>query len=185
MKTKYPVLRPTGASKRPVRPYQQGQLDGLCGAYCLVNVVHYMFGPTCSDTATKVFSELMQYFENHSTALNRMFEGTARREILRALKDHLSYRYPMEFKSASKTNRISITELWSDMSEFMSEKDGIILLGTDEHWTLVSGVTDKTLVLFDSNNMKRLIKSRCTTSNRYRKSKTLIYPSSTYYIWTN
>ena len=59
----------------------------------------------------------------------------------------------------------------------------LCLEGKYNHWTLVKEITDKRAKLFDSNSLKFLDKSRCTTAENFNKKRLhRLVPTMTYFL---
>ncbi|MDI6797284.1 MAG: hypothetical protein QMD09_10080, partial [Desulfatibacillaceae bacterium] len=50
------------------------------------------------------------------------------------------------------------------------------------HWTVVSGASEKRMVLFDSSNRKIIVRRCCTTAQHSAEHTTFIVPTPTFFI---
>ena len=173
------------AQKKRQKPFEQGRLDAFCGAYCLVNTVHYLYGPLSTDKAQRLLAEIVRHLNQHNDVIVRLVEGTGTTEIACALDNVIAKQYQIYRQMPFRCKKVKLNIFWSHMQEFLENNHGIVLLGIYDHWTLVKRVTDKSLILFDSDRMVRINRSHCTTDRKHNGSKYILYPARTYYIWTD
>lgn len=173
-------------SKRS-QPFVQGDCDALCGCYCIVNAVHYLHGYIDDEQAENIFMDILHELNDSEELLIRIEEGTGKREI-RKLMDylktdhHIYWHKPFRYK----TNQ-TLKNIWNSMSCFLEQaQHGIILLlirhEGEGHWTLIKKVTDKTLILFDSDNLKVILRRRCTLSHFSKNRPYTLHPTTIYYL---
>ena len=63
------------------KPYQQGDLDGLCGVYALVNAVDYLCGPLSHRKARQLFQQILTHLEARAPLASRCTHGIVINEI--------------------------------------------------------------------------------------------------------
>ena len=71
------------------------------------------------------------------------------------------------------------------MDGFLKNNHGVIVLGMEgkhSHWSLVSKVTNRSLLLFDSSNIRYLPRRNCTTSEITSSSLHYISPTHLIYL---
>lgn len=172
--------------KRPLKPFVQGNLDSLCGAYSVVNAVHYLCGPLCETRATSLFLDVLAQLEDSNVLLTRIDEGTRRREI-RGLIQHLSQKYPLQWeKPFSTSTNLTTAKVWNAISSFLNQHKGIVLTGVRHknagHWTLINRIDEKSIWLFDSDHMKVIHRYRCTISKHSKQRPYVLLPTTLYFI---
>lgn len=176
------------AERSKLKPYQQGQLDGYCGVYSVVNAVHYLCGPLTSTQAEALLLKVMKFLEGSQPAVRRLSNGTILKEILKVIDHIIIRRYPIcRLKPFHHNKNVSLDMLWSDMSAFLSAHNGIVIFCLDgkyDHWSLVKKVTDTSLLLFDSDKLHRLPKRYCTT-DKDDEDLHILYPTHILYLWTD
>ena len=171
-------------------PFTQGSCDALCGCYCIVNAVHYLRRYIDDEQAETIFMDILHELKDSDELLVRIEEGTGKREI-RKLMDYLKADHHIHWRKPfrRKTN-LTLKQVWKSMSCFLEQpQHGIILLliryeGLG-HWTLIKKVTDKTLILFDSDNLKVIQRRRCTLSHYNKKRQYTLHPTTIYYLTLN
>ena len=149
---------------------EQGTLDGLCGVYSIVNsakIISHLTYEQCQE----LFKNIIFYL-NEKNNLARLFvEGMNVNEIGVVLA-HLGTKYFHERRMPFRGRQnLTFDVIWSEMEEFLSEEKRAIILGFNhpdwDHWTVVNGITQKQLNLYDSKYTKKINKSRCS----------IVYPS--------
>jgi len=168
------------------KPYLQGQLDGYCGVYSMVNAVHYLCGPLSTTQAETLLLKLMRYLEPKQSAFRRLTNGTMFKEIVLALDHIITRQYPIKkTKPYNRNKNICIDILWCDITNFLSTHNGIVLMGMDGkhgHWSLVKKITPRSMLLFDSDRLYRLPKRYCTTDEE-QEALHILQPTHVLFLW--
>jgi hypothetical protein len=161
------------------KPLQQGEMDGLCGIYALVNAIGRLAGKKLSgEDATDLFRELIRsvYKRNNRKRKNKprtpiefIWDGTSTREISYMLKIskkflndraiELDWKKPLQGRCRPN----NINQYWRRLQETFKEYGGegkcVAIVDynwqinhheEDGHWTCVTNVTEKTSFLHDS-----------------------------------
>ncbi len=179
---------PVMKTKPPPRPYQQGNLDGLCGAYCIVNAVKYLCGPLSEKDSAKLFQEVLGFLDKRKFLVKRMTAGTELREMKGLLDQVVAKRYPIRrTKPFRKQSGLSLQEYWEGLQTFLDQDGRLVLIGLGghhDHWTLIRKVTSRSLVLYDSDRLQRLNRRHCTLSlSNPGGRRHVLYPTYTYFLW--
>jgi hypothetical protein len=168
-----------------IEPYQQGELDSLCGIYAIINAVHALCPEMDGELAETLFGKLVRSLSHHvERPISPLYDGlsqealqallaVAAREIRRELDVCLNIKpYP------AAPTRPTLAAFWEELRRRLKRKHVAILglSGAEEHWTVAYAISDKLIRLLDSENRKVLRRSRCTT---YRgKTRVLLDPSA-------
>lgn len=176
--------------KQPKKPYRQGDLDSLCGVYCIVNAVSRLCGPLPKQEAADLFESIVDFLETRSPLVERIVDGTVLGEIGGALGQVVAHEYPIERRKAFHGYpRVSIDFFWGHVQDFMDDYGGVVLTaigGTHDHWTLIHKATDRTFMLYDSSGIHRLNKAHCTLDqNNPDKRPHVLHPTHTYFLWVD
>ena len=162
-----------------VKPLQQGEMDGLCGIYALVNAIRRLAGQRLSEEdGTDLFKELIRsvYKRNNrkrkkkpQTPIEFIWDGTSTQEIsymLKKSKDFLKDRnlnldWKKPLQGRNRPNNID--QYWRRLQEAFQEHGGqdkcaaivdynwqIDNHEEDGHWTCVIKITENILFLHDS-----------------------------------
>lgn len=158
------------AASRRLEPFRQGSLDGLCGLVSTVNAIRLVLdhrAPLSKSGARDLFAEGVEFLHRKKGLFAATVDGMGTRRRL-ALARHLA-RY-------ASTERINILieraehDGWSSIAdafgwmEWCLSHGQPVLLGVEgslEHYTVVTGMTPRTLLLFDSSGHQYVRKSSC------------------------
>ena len=158
--------------QRARRPYQQGDLDGLCGVYSVVNAVRLLCPELDGSDAEYLFDRIVQSLDGavaNPTAC--IVGGVGLRLVLGLLKEiaaELAAEYDIALrvrrlpKSIRRTRNLSI--VWQELADTLSPTCVAIIgiYGRRSHWTVVRSATEARLLLFDSCRMRMLRRADCT-----------------------
>jgi hypothetical protein len=151
-----------------LEPFRQGRLDGLCGVYSVINALRLAVWPahrlgreSCKDLFRLLTSELAA-----RSKLYDVLTGGSRHRLVTALlreadswlrdeyEIRLHYRRPYRGQSSVRPSAIAAT-----LARHLADGHASViagLTGSIEHWTVVRAVGPKTMLLFDSDDLKRL-----------------------------
>ncbi len=158
--------------------YRQGDLDGLCGVYAVVNALRHVL-QLRDRQCRKLFEKLIKALEQDSPRVHeRLLWGMGIRQLRRLVNvasgcrlkgQKLSFAArPLRLRCEQRT----LPHLWAALNEEVGPNCVAIvgLSGVDDHWCVVYRVTPRTLQLLDSSGQTRIRRSRCTvrpTATRY------------------
>ena len=170
MRAPYDAERPYGA----LQPYQQGNLDGLCGLYAIINAIRlalYPERPLAHRHARTLFRHGVRSLSRTRHLRVTVADGTSP-ERLRKLLDEL-------IDETRRLTGIRLTSIWLATDEVrnirvllarikqgLRDNEPVILSleGVREHWTVAVAYTDTRLILFDSNATRWVRLSSLTMS---------------------
>ena len=79
-----------------------------------------------------------------------------------------------------------LTTFWKSVQNFLDGTPGrAIILGLQgyhDHWTEIERISSRSILLYDSALIKRLLRSSCTTVYTTGTRKHLLFPSQTYFL---
>lgn len=161
-----------GAGRR--RPYAQGDLDGLCGVYAVINAVYVLVPGLTEAKARRLFQVLLKGVRAQDTGpVPLAARGLAKAQLERALLDADQY-VRRQFGGRLVVGRVpkadarawSLATLWRLLDRRLG-KGWVAILGlggVHDHWTLALRVTPETIRLFDSGRLRVLRRRNCTVS---------------------
>jgi hypothetical protein len=164
------------------KPLQQGQMDGLCGIYSLVNAISRLTKERLTEEdRIDLFKELIRSVYKRDnlkrknkpkTPIEFIWDGTTNREISFLLKKskeflkeknlNIDWKKPLQGKN--KPNNID--QYWKQLQDIFKDYGGqdkcVAIIDynwknnseEEGHWTCVINVTEKFLSLYDSTFMK-------------------------------
>jgi hypothetical protein len=138
-----------------LKPLRQGDLDGLCGVYAILNAVQWLL-PKARDTnyLTKLFDTIIGAIYT----IDNVKDGGEEPE----LKKVFQFINEQVFNDVGVTMEMTVladAEVkfkrpdQAIQSAFAGAKRGVLVLGFggfDSHWTVVRGITTNEAILFDS-----------------------------------
>jgi hypothetical protein len=153
---KTPINYKKGWRKTAPFALQQGNLDGLCGIYSIINAVR------------KISKRRLQ--EVITTGLTRKEFTYLLKIALKWLKIELSI--TIKTMKYSRRKPLKLKNIWQGFEKHLSENTIIIIgfTGKHEHYSVITDITPKTLALFDSCKTQVIRKSQCSarySENRY------------------
>lgn len=164
--------------RRPLRPLRQGDLDGLCGVYAVINAMRALVPTMPMVAAEALFEELMNALRKHDDGRRPMTAaGITRRHLIELLARAIEFierRYGVETKrrrpALPRRSQKSTAALWRALARSLSPACVAIigLGGYRNHWSLVTAVSPRVMRLCDSDGMKLLRRSQCRAAIRMR-----------------
>ena len=171
---------------RPKRPFIQGNLDGYCGIYSIVNAIHYLCGPISKTRGNELLYEGLKRLEAKQAVVECVIDGMSGRDIRAVLDGGISKQYGLSVKKPFHCKKsVPLDVVWNHMAAFLKNNHGVIVLGLEgkhNHWSLVNKVTDKSLLLFDSSHRRYLPKRNCTTCDKGDSQMHYISPTHLIYL---
>ena len=169
-----------------VNPWQQGELDGLCGIYSIINAMKHLAlsrGMEFSDPAgTILFRRMVRYLHKRNKLPHALWDGTSFTHV----KDFIAeadrfmkreYGLELTYKTLARKGQITRKDVfWRVLDgalrgdetrgfglETPHPKVALLGLGLPSpHWTLAYQVTNRSIRLIDSGSRYNLKYSQCT-----------------------
>ncbi len=139
-----------------MNPYRQGDLDSLCGLYCVINALRFAALP-----ATKIGrAQSMALIQHLAKALGPEFgelfvDGTnSVKRLLRAADEWLQQTHGERLIVSRPFRRVvppSAEVIAQTISTHLADPRTAVIACNLVHWSVVERVTPKRLVLFDSS----------------------------------
>ena len=165
-------------------PFRQGELDGLCGIYAVINAIRLALGTRASLLRPadwhELFVVLLESIDGPIGAAHAASNGIETkplRSLLRVASLHLVAELDLTVRAAPmfpRNDRPSFAELLQHL-EFVSSQPGHAVLlsvfGTLNHWTVVRSVSRTSICLFDSAGYARIARHCCRTTYERPKQR--------------
>lgn len=152
------------ATKRAVNPLKQGELDGLCGVYSIINAAKYLF-PKDKIDLEDLFAFILTKIDerNNPKLLTVILNGMSKKTLITLYNDVLrEYIFHIDkdldmVADKKKLESSQIVTAVKEMKEFFdrSKEDKIrriIIVGIDgriNHWTCIIGIKDNQIEIYD------------------------------------
>jgi hypothetical protein len=152
------------------RPLRQGDLDGLCGIYSVVNALRHLLQlnkEQSQELVERLVKALVQDSRRPHKLLvegilfKRLKQLAASASRCRLADRDLSFQVrTLRLRREERT----IARLWATLDREVGPACVAIIgiTGADDHWCVVYRVTPKTLRLLDSSGRSCIRRSRCT-----------------------
>ena len=161
------------------RPYQQGELDGLCGVYSVINAVRLLCPELTGSDAEYLFDRIVQSLDGAVANPTACIVGGVGLRLVRCLLKEIAAELAAEYDVTLRVRRLprnvrqsrSISVVWQELTDTLSPTCVAIIgiYGRRSHWTVAQSAAEARLQLFDSCKMRTLRRSDCTvgrTSSR-------------------
>jgi hypothetical protein len=185
------------ARRRP-QPYQQGQLDGLCGLYATINAIRLALGERGDQFSKQdwqeLFGALLVGVDETVGAAAVVSSGIATRPLARLLRlavRHMADEHEIDLAIShpfSLQERASVREVVGRLADLSREPHTAVLLsfaGHLSHWSVLKKVGRRSLKLFDSSGHARVRIATCRMSYERHLIGTrenVIHPSALFRI---
>jgi hypothetical protein len=141
-----------------VHPYRQGDLDHLCGVYCVVNSVRLAALPYRRlgyVNSAALFAVLARKLEKRgrlrdvvTAGMGTRLVGRLLRWTKRWLRDEHDLVLEVQKPFRKRDNPGHCLQL---LATHLAQPGTAAIVGTADHWTVARAIGNKRLVLFDSN----------------------------------
>lgn len=161
------------------RPYRQGDLDGLCGVYSIINAVRLLCPELNGSDAEYLFDVIVQSLDGAVANPTARIVGGIGLRVVRCLLKEIAAELAAEYDIMLRVRRLprnvrqsrNLSVVWQELTDSLSPTCVAIIgiYGWRSHWTVVQSAAQARLRLFDSCKMRTLRRSDCTvgkTSNR-------------------
>lgn len=168
-------------------PAIQGQLDGFCGIYSVVNATKVVAGID-SRESQRLFWKIFSILEPRKPVSRFVREGISDRDMGYIFRKIVQETYDLKVDKAFGHNRVPLGVYWETIQGFLKpgEPRAVILVLESwdwGHWTVIQRATAKTLFLFDSSNLVRVQRRQTTTARLTLRKPLLFYPRMTRLVY--
>jgi len=167
-------------------PFQQGGLDSLCGLYSIVNAERFINHSSDEETQ-QLFDDLVYFLARRKLLSKLLIGGIIHIEMLMLLDKVVGRQRISNVQIPWRgVQNPDLTKFWKSMLNFLDgTSNRAIILGLQgyhDHWTVIESITNRSILLYDSALIKRLLRSSCTTVYATWKRKHLLLPAQTYFL---
>jgi len=159
-------------TRRRIRPLRQGELDGLCGVYAIVNAIRWLC-PSISEYQSKaLFAVIIDAREQRPMRrpLTFIHRGLTRAGLTRMVDtaivwaaNELGVIVEAEWLAPPQRRRDPLAKVWLRLERKVGEA-AVAIVGlsqASDHWTVAVEATPRQLTLLDSDGMALLRRDRC------------------------
>jgi hypothetical protein len=147
------------------RPFEQGDLDGLCGVYSVSNAVRlsaHLHRRLPTAECRGLFAALLAELADEGRLRGFVAAGLGPRvltRLLRRAKRWLRKHHGLVLEVSrpfAKRDEPGPGECLRVLAEHLERPGTAAIVGSDEHWMVIRGVTPKRLLLADSDGRRYL-----------------------------
>ena len=158
--------------RRRIRPLQQGDLDGLCGVYAIVNAIRWLCPALSEGQSKKLFGALIDAREQRPMRrpLAFVYRGLTRAGLTRMVDTAIIWAangpglyIEAEWLAPPERRRDPLAKVWQRLERQIGPGAvAIVGLGkASDHWTVAVEASPRQLTLLDSDGMSTLRRERC------------------------
>jgi hypothetical protein len=166
------------ARRLEIAPYRQGQLDGLCGLYALINAIRLATHHHTGEFGHGVWRELLlallgeaEDLVGTATAVVHGIRTKPLYELAKRAASHMANEYGVPVTvSRAPGPKHSFDGLVSHLAELTTKTRSAVVIeltGDVRHWTVVKRVGTHSLQLFDSSGMERVKLASCRLKHEW------------------
>ena len=167
------------------QPFQQGNLDGLCGIYALINAIRLATADQLHLSNNEwmgVFGCLLAKVDQHTGATDLMTGGIGTRRLIALTRyaiDHMANHHGIELTMSRPLidlQRPSRRRLVAELRRLIGQPGSAVLIGLGgllNHWTVVCSVGHRSLGLFDSSGLHPIRIDHCRTRHEKKLETTV------------
>lgn len=171
--------RELGKRRRHRLPLRQGDLDGLCGVYAIINALRHLCPELGAARSQAMFRVLVRSIAPRSPAraIAKLNDGLTIGAVFRLTRLAAAHAERHCGSSISVSLlagrcdrgcplRWSLAHLWHVLATVLSSRSAVILglSGSQRHWSVAISISRRQLRLVDSDGLHRLRRRRCTTA---------------------
>lgn len=166
------------------RALEQGELDGLCGIYSMINGLNWALhslrrshgkatrptGQLREKEREDLFGSALRLLPHHRRGLSPVLDGMTGTDLARSLKKCVEWVQAKRglqlgvIRPFYRRPRITTRRLGLALSKHLSKPGTAAIIGVEppwQHWTVVVGVTPKRFTLLDSSGESFLPLRKC------------------------
>jgi hypothetical protein len=175
-----------------MNPYHQGSLDSLCGVYAIVNAAKRI-NRLNDKQSQRLFNDIIRYLDKEGRLVEIILEGSLC-NLIQDIIDNSTGRkicnFSVLFEGVPTPNLDEYWNLLVDLEKKYCDKkagkNGAIIIelgGIHEHWSVIDKITPRQIRLYDSESMKTINRSKCTTSKKLKRhDMNILYPAQTIFL---
>lgn len=175
--------------KSCIKPYSQGNLDSLCGLYSVINSTKLIIkNITKTDSMILICKCMTALEEIKNKPLSSIFlHGISVHDISCIIKNVIEPHYPIKrHKPFHHKPDISINAYWEAMEIFLNDETSAAIICIEKktwsHWSVAKSVCSNRIYLSDSDSLKYINKSHCSTQEITQETPVKIYPALTFFL---
>ncbi|ABW68509.1 hypothetical protein [Desulfosudis oleivorans] len=170
-----------------MKPYRQGDLDGLCGIYSIVNSVRYI-KKLNTEESEELFYKCLRLAEKKRKLSTIVKEGSSLPVLINIFNEIVDIQYGIKStRPFHKRKDVSLGCYWDYVVTFLEVPGRAVLAGIDcenaeGHWSVVVKATPKTFYLMDSYYEKLWHRRKMSTKRISINRPYLVAPTHSFFL---
>ncbi len=173
-----------------LKPYLQGDVDGLCGLYSAVNALRLIEKKLTLDECYEEVHIWLTALEKRRGEIAKVIINGLYLYDLNFVLNLMAEKFDVtKFRPFYKQANIPFNVYWDTLKSFFEEGDQRAVIAgyenrrlDDSHWSVIKKVTDKSIHLFDSCGRRYILKSKCMTQKMNGNQTIVLYPAQTFFL---
>ncbi len=166
--------------------FRQGDLDGLCGAYALLNAARLIVGPDKDHDYETAMMACNYALNKRSGEALVYVTGVSFLEMIHLLKTVIRPNFKVTYKRPfARSGDLDLDVYWTMCEDFLRRGNRAIVFGIEcedfLHWTVATAFTHQRIILWDSSGGDEIQKQDCATQGKGR-DHIRIFPSQTFFM---
>ena len=169
-------------------PYIQGELDGCCGMYSVINALRLVDRNLTGLDCARLLKKILLHLEKRKKASSIISDGISGSDIRFVLKEIIVPNYAVTWALPFKKNApVSLDQYWDEVKTFMNEEPhraAIVSITCTEwrHWSVIRTITERRVTFFDSWTLSRANRSRLVVGETDNAKFMSFSPQNTFFI---
>ena len=172
-----------------MEPYKQGDVDGLCGAYSIINSARLITKKLTEDDCMALLDRIIHHVEQKKKISSIITGGLSVRDMEGVMKKVMPKEFGIRAVRPFRTKKkVTINVFWNEVSKFINGNHGrkAVIIAIEnhvwDHWTVIESISEKQARLFDSSEIARIDRKRCTTGKRNRNRTYSLGVENTFFL---
>ena len=159
-------------------PMKQGNLDGLCGVYSIINAMRIIRRDTEKESQA-LFGAIIEHLSRKRNLRKIVSNGMTIGVLFNIIND-LDEDIPKDEYPRSRpflSRDVTMPQVWTQMKQFLEKPangTGAIIFhlsGSCEHWTVIKKIDDENVYLEDSCGLKPIPRQNITIRDTHPNKK--------------
>jgi hypothetical protein len=145
-----------------------------------------MINKTTQNESEQLFGEIVRFLSRKRLLVDILTGGMRLKIVTKILDEVVGQRIQIKRLPFRGVPNPDLNKFWASIEAFYEASTGraviLGLAGVHDHWTVIESITKDQIILFDSDDLKKFHRVRCTTSDPKGKRKHVLCPAQTYFL---
>ncbi|MDY6904067.1 MAG: hypothetical protein SWH61_05210 [Thermodesulfobacteriota bacterium] len=170
-----------------MKPFRQGDLDGLCGIYSVVNAVRYI-KKLSSEQSEDLFYQCLSAIEKENRLSDIVAKGINLTILTTLFKEIIDPNFGIKrTRPFHKRKDVSLDCYWNHIATFLKTPERVVLASIDcsdciGHWSIIIKASHKVFHMYDSYEDKRWYRRLLSTQRTTKSRPYIVSPPHTFFL---